>query len=167
MLAAGAAYATGLGCVMIRKPGKLPRPVITEDYELEYGTATLEVHPDELAPGTRVLLLDDVLATGGTLAASCRLAERAGWRVAGISVVLELSELHGVDKLPLMLNRRLVDAECRRRGVMVTSAEVDPGNAPEMSYASICAPTVDTSSLVLARMYLSSRCVESVRRRAW
>ncbi|MET4704862.1 adenine phosphoribosyltransferase [Frigoribacterium sp. UYMn621] len=100
VLAAGAAYATGLGCVMIRKPGKLPRPVITEEYELEYGTATLEVHPDELAPGTRVLLLDDVLATGGTLAASCRLVERAGWRVAGISVVLELGDLHGTDKLP-------------------------------------------------------------------
>lgn len=100
VLAAGAAYATGLGCVMIRKAGKLPRPVITEHYELEYGKATLEVHPDQLAPGSRVLLLDDVLATGGTLAASCRLAERAGWRVAGISVVLELGELHGTDKLP-------------------------------------------------------------------
>ncbi len=100
VLAAGAAYATGMGCVMIRKPGKLPRPVITEDYELEYGTATLEVHPDELAPGTRVLMLDDVLATGGTLAASCRLAERAGWRVAGISVVLELHDLHGRTRLP-------------------------------------------------------------------
>lgn len=100
VLAAGAAYATGLGCVMIRKPGKLPRPVISEHYELEYGTATLEVHPDELAPGTRVLLLDDVLATGGTLAASCRLVERAGWTVAGISVVLELGALNGTDKLP-------------------------------------------------------------------
>ncbi|QNE47601.1 adenine phosphoribosyltransferase [Glaciihabitans sp. INWT7] len=100
VLAAGAAYATGLGCVMIRKPGKLPRAVITEEYTLEYGTGTLEVHPDELEPGTRVLLLDDVLATGGTLAASCRLVERAGWRVAGISVVLELGELHGTDKLP-------------------------------------------------------------------
>lgn len=100
VLAAGAAYATGLGCVMIRKPGKLPRPVIIENYELEYGSNTLEVHPDELAPGTRVLLLDDVLATGGTLAASCRLVERAGWIVAGISVVLELRELHGALKLP-------------------------------------------------------------------
>jgi adenine phosphoribosyltransferase len=100
VLAAGAAYATGLGCVMIRKPGKLPRPVITEQYELEYGSASLEVHPDELAPDARVLLLDDVLATGGTLAASCRLVERAGWSVAGISVVLELGALHGTEKLP-------------------------------------------------------------------
>ncbi|MES2094179.1 MAG: adenine phosphoribosyltransferase [Actinomycetota bacterium] len=100
VLAAGAAYATGLGCVMIRKPGKLPRPVITEHYDLEYGSTSLDVHPDELAPGTRVLLLDDVLATGGTLAASCRLVERAGWSVAGISVMLELGALNGTAKLP-------------------------------------------------------------------
>jgi adenine phosphoribosyltransferase len=100
VLAAGAAYATGLGCVMIRKPGKLPRPVLSEDYDLEYGSTTLEVHPDELAAGSRVLLLDDVLATGGTLAASCSLVERAGWSVAGISVVLELGELNGIARLP-------------------------------------------------------------------
>lgn len=99
VLAAGAAYATGLGCVMIRKPGKLPREVLSEDYDLEYGSTTLEVHPDELAPGTRVLLLDDVLATGGTLAASCSLVERSGWTVAGISVMLELGALHGIARL--------------------------------------------------------------------
>lgn len=100
VLAAGAAYATGLGCVMIRKAGKLPRGVISQDFDLEYGSATLEVHPDELEPGTRVLLLDDVLATGGTLAASCSLVERAGWTVAGISVVLELNALNGAARLP-------------------------------------------------------------------
>lgn len=100
VLAAGAAYATRLGCVMIRKPGKLPRAVLSEDYDLEYGSTSLEVHPDELASGTRVLLLDDVLATGGTLAASCSLAERAGWTVAGISVILELADLGGIAKLP-------------------------------------------------------------------
>jgi adenine phosphoribosyltransferase len=100
VLAAGAAYATGLGCVMIRKAGKLPRGVISEDFDLEYGSATLEVHPDELEQGTRVLLLDDVLATGGTLAASCSLVERAGWTVAGISVVLELNALNGAARLP-------------------------------------------------------------------
>lgn len=99
VLAAGAAYATGVGCVMIRKPGKLPRTVLSQDYNLEYGSASLELHPDELSVGTRVLLLDDVLATGGTLAASCTLAERAGWTVAGISVVLELADLSGSAKL--------------------------------------------------------------------
>lgn len=99
VLAAGAAYATGLGCVMIRKPGKLPRAVLSQDYDLEYGSTSLELHPDELSAGTRVLLLDDVLATGGTLAASCSLAERAGWSVTGISVVLELGALGGASKL--------------------------------------------------------------------
>lgn len=95
VLAAAAAYALGVGMLIVRKPGKLPRPVISEDYALEYGTATLEVHPDELAPGSRVLLLDDVLATGGTLTAATKLIERAGWTLAGISVVLELEELGG------------------------------------------------------------------------
>ena len=99
VLAASAAYATGHGVVMIRKPGKLPRPVLTEHYDLEYGSATLQVHEDELPKGTRVLLLDDVLATGGTLAASCSLIERAGWVVAGIGVVLQLLELGGAQKL--------------------------------------------------------------------
>lgn len=99
VLAAGAAALTGHGVVMIRKPGKLPRQVLSEDYDLEYGSATLQVHPDELPKGCRVLLLDDVLATGGTLAASCTLIERAGWVIAGIGVVLELAELHGVERL--------------------------------------------------------------------
>ena len=100
VLAASAAYASGHGVVMIRKPGKLPRPVLSEDYDLEYGSTTLQVHADELPTGTRVLLLDDVLATGGTLAASCSLIERAGWSVAGIGVVLRLIDLHGEAKLP-------------------------------------------------------------------
>lgn len=99
VLAASAAYATGRGVVMIRKPGKLPRAVLSEDYDLEYGSTTLEVHPDELDRGTRVLLVDDVLATGGTLAASCSLIERSGWLVAGISVVLEVSGLAGATRL--------------------------------------------------------------------
>ncbi|MCU1413935.1 MAG: adenine phosphoribosyltransferase [Microbacteriaceae bacterium] len=100
VLAASAAYASGSGVVMIRKPGKLPRPVLSENYDLEYGSATLQVHEDELPKGTRVLLLDDVLATGGTLAASCRLIERAGWSVAGIGVALRLTTLDGGANLP-------------------------------------------------------------------
>jgi adenine phosphoribosyltransferase len=95
LLAAASAYALDLGVLVIRKPGKLPREVISESYDLEYGSTSLEVQPGDFPPGTRILLLDDVLATGGTLAAATRLIERAGWVVAGVSVVLELEELNG------------------------------------------------------------------------
>jgi adenine phosphoribosyltransferase len=95
VLASAAAYAAGVGTVMIRKAGKLPGTVLTESYALEYGVAELEVQPALLPPGCRVLVLDDVLATGGTLAASLSLIERAGWTVAGVGVVLELSGLGG------------------------------------------------------------------------
>jgi adenine phosphoribosyltransferase len=100
VLAAAAAYAMGVGVLIIRKPGKLPREILSQSYDLEYGSATLEVQPDTLPAGSRVLVLDDVLATGGTLAASVSLIERAGWVVAGVSVVLELSDLNGRDALP-------------------------------------------------------------------
>ena len=100
LLAAAAAYSVGLGVLVIRKPGKLPREVISESYDLEYGSTSLEVQPADFPAGTRVLVVDDVLATGGTLAASSRLIERAGWHVAGISVVLELGELDGRAALP-------------------------------------------------------------------
>jgi adenine phosphoribosyltransferase len=99
VLAAAAAYATGSGLVMIRKPGKLPRRVLSQDYDLEYGSTTLQVHADELPANSRVLLVDDVLATGGTLAAGISLVERAGWSLAGISVVLEIPVLGGLAKL--------------------------------------------------------------------
>ena len=95
LLAAAAAYATDTGVVTVRKAGKLPREVVSEDYSLEYGTATLELHSSDLVPGTRVLILDDVLATGGTLGATARLFERCGVEVAGIGVVMELGELNG------------------------------------------------------------------------
>jgi adenine phosphoribosyltransferase len=95
VLASAAAYAAGVGTVMIRKAGKLPGTVLTESYALEYGVAELEVQPALLPAGCRVLVLDDVLATGGTLAASLSLIERAGWTVAGVGVVLELSGLGG------------------------------------------------------------------------
>jgi adenine phosphoribosyltransferase len=100
VLAAAAAYALGVGVLIIRKPGKLPREIISQSYDLEYGSATLEVQPDTLPQGSRILVLDDVLATGGTLAASTSLIERAGWIVAGVSVVLELSDLDGRSALP-------------------------------------------------------------------
>ena len=95
LLAAAAAYAAGTGVITVRKAGKLPRDVVSEDYALEYGTATLELHKTDLAAGSRVLILDDVLATGGTLGAAARLFERCGIQVAGVGVVLELNELGG------------------------------------------------------------------------
>ncbi len=99
VLAAAAAYATGTGMITIRKAGKLPRAVHRDDYTLEYGTGTLELHRDDIAPGTRVLILDDVLATGGTVGSAARLLGMAGAQVAGIGVVLELQELGGREKL--------------------------------------------------------------------
>ncbi|THJ64779.1 adenine phosphoribosyltransferase [Arthrobacter echini] len=95
LLAGAVAYATGTGLVAIRKEGKLPRRVYREAYDLEYGQAALEIHTSDLAPGARVLVLDDVLATGGTLAAACTLLERAGAVVVGCAVVLEITELAG------------------------------------------------------------------------
>src|ERR1700712_4712112 len=100
VLAAAAAYALGIGVLIIRKPGKLPQEVLSESYDLEYGSGTLQVQPNTLPAGSRVLVLDDVLATGGTLAASTSLIERAGWVVAGVSVGLELSDLNGRAALP-------------------------------------------------------------------
>jgi len=94
-LAAATAARSGHGILLIRKAGKLPRERITENYALEYGTASLEVHVDQLPHAARVLLVDDVLATGGTLAAAQRLIDRAGWQLAGTSVALELAALGG------------------------------------------------------------------------
>ena len=95
VLAAAAAYSLGVGMLVVRKAGKLPSAVLAEGYALEYGEATLEVQVGALPPGSRVLLLDDVLATGGTLRAATTLIERAGWVVSGVSVVLELPDLAG------------------------------------------------------------------------
>jgi len=97
--AAAAAARAGSGLVLIRKGGKLPGETHGEDYDLEYGTDRLEVHAGQVPPGTRVLVVDDVLATGGTLAAAQALVDRAGWRIAGFSVVLELGFLGGRARL--------------------------------------------------------------------
>ena len=110
LLAAAAAYALGVGVAVIRKAGKLPREVLAQSYTLEYGEATLEVQPHDLPTGCRVLVLDDILATGGTLAAATTLVERAGWTVAGVSVVLELDGLGGRAALPGRDIRSLVIA---------------------------------------------------------
>jgi adenine phosphoribosyltransferase len=100
LLSATAAYELGIGTLLIRKPGKLPGEVLSRSYNLEYGSNTLEVQPADLPAGSRVLLVDDVLATGGTLAAAASLIEEAGWTLGGISVVMELDGLDGRDRLP-------------------------------------------------------------------
>jgi len=99
ILAAPVALALGAGFVPVRKAGKLPRETHAESYALEYGEATLEVHQDAIAPGERVLMVDDVLATGGTVAATRRLIERCGGTVHGVAVLLELAFLPGRDTL--------------------------------------------------------------------
>jgi adenine phosphoribosyltransferase len=99
MIAAAVAYASGVGVVPVRKAGKLPRETVAETYALEYGEATLELHTATFRPGQRVLVVDDVLATGGTAAASLRLVERAGGVVAGFTVLVELAFLSGRDRL--------------------------------------------------------------------
>jgi adenine phosphoribosyltransferase len=99
ILAAPVAYRIGAGLVPVRKQGKLPAATHEASYDLEYGTATLEVHQDAFAPGDRVLIVDDVLATGGTAAATIDLVERAGGAVVGVSVLLELGFLAGRERL--------------------------------------------------------------------
>lgn len=104
MLAAPVALALGVGFVPVRKAGKLPRATHAVSYSLEYGEATLEVHQDAIAPGERVLLIDDVLATGGTAAAARQLVEACGGTCVGVAVLMELSFLPGrvtVGDLPI------------------------------------------------------------------
>ncbi len=93
------ALALGVGFVPIRKVGKLPHKTLTEEYALEYGTAAVEVHQDALAPGARVLIVDDLLATGGTAQAATRLVEKLNGKVVGISFFIELSDLAGREAL--------------------------------------------------------------------
>ena len=99
ILGAPVAYHFGAGVIPVRKKGKLPHETLEEEYALEYGTATLEIHKDAVTPGERVLVVDDVLATGGTAAAAVSLVERIGGKVCGIATLIELDFLHGRDKL--------------------------------------------------------------------
>jgi adenine phosphoribosyltransferase len=91
------AYSIDAGVVPVRKPGKLPADTFQEAYALEYGTNTLEMHQDALRAGDRVLIVDDLLATGGTVKATINLVNRIGAEIAGISVLAELADLHGRD----------------------------------------------------------------------
>jgi adenine phosphoribosyltransferase len=100
IFAPAVAYALGKGFVPVRKPKKLPAATARVEYELEYGTDILEVHADAIEPGQRVLIVDDVLATGGTAAAVARLVEKLGGTVTGLAFVIELDFLNGRSKLP-------------------------------------------------------------------
>ncbi len=100
ILAAPVALSLGVGFVPVRKLGKLPGPTIAETYGLEYGTATVEVHADAFGPGDRVLMIDDVLATGGTAAATAHLIRRSGAEVVSLGVLIELGFLGGRARLP-------------------------------------------------------------------
>jgi adenine phosphoribosyltransferase len=97
----GVAVARELQCgfVPVRKPGKLPGKTIAMSYELEYGTDRLEMHADVIRPGERILMVDDLLATGGTMQACCKMVERLGGKILGVSFLVELSFLNGRDKL--------------------------------------------------------------------
>lgn len=100
LFASPIAMALGAGIVPVRKKGKLPYKTLSATYALEYGTDTLEMHTDAVRAGDKVLIIDDVLATGGTAAAVCELAEKAGAAVAGIAMIIELEFLNGRAKLP-------------------------------------------------------------------
>ncbi|OGR45550.1 MAG: adenine phosphoribosyltransferase [Elusimicrobia bacterium GWA2_61_42] len=99
LLAAPIAMELGAGLIPVRKKGKLPYKTISASYDLEYGTDTLEMHADAVAAGEKVLIVDDVLATGGTAAAVCALAEKLGGKVAGVAMLIELEFLNGRSKL--------------------------------------------------------------------
>lgn len=93
------AYAMNKGFILVRKKGKLPRKVISEDYELEYGTATLEMHADSFPKGTKVVIIDDLIATGGTTKAMIDMAEKLGGTVVKVAFVIELEGLDGRQRL--------------------------------------------------------------------
>lgn len=99
LFAAALAYKLGAGVVMIRKPGKLPYKTYAMTYELEYGTDSLEIHQDAVAPGQHVLIVDDVLATGGTVKAVIKLLQNFDAKICGVAFLAELAFLHGREKL--------------------------------------------------------------------
>ncbi len=103
------AYLLGAAFVPIRKPGKLPAATLSVEYTLEYGTNTLEVHRDAITQGQRVLLIDDLLATGGSAKAAVQLIERLGGQVAGVAFLVNLTFLKGVDNLPGYAIHSVVD----------------------------------------------------------
>ena len=93
------AYKLGAGFIPVRKAGKLPAETVVEEYELEYGTDAVEMHRDAIEPGQKILIVDDLIATGGSAAATTRLVETLGGEIVGIAFLIELEFLHGVEKL--------------------------------------------------------------------
>lgn len=93
------AYEIGAGFVPVRKPGKLPRETVSEEYALEYGTNEVQIHADSIQPGENVIIVDDLLATGGTVEATIKLVEKLGGKVVGIAFLIELADLKGREKL--------------------------------------------------------------------
>lgn len=93
------AYEIGAGFVPVRKPGKLPRETVSEEYALEYGTNEVQIHADSIQPGENVIIVDDLLATGGTVEATIKLVEKLGGKVVGIAFLIELVDLKGREKL--------------------------------------------------------------------
>ena len=107
MIGAPVAMELGAGFIPARKPGKLPRETAEEDYELEYGTATLQIHKDALGPDDKVLLVDDLIATGGTMVAQIKLVNRLGAELVGVSVLTELEFFHPRDILAKVTDKPL------------------------------------------------------------
>lgn len=99
LLATAVAYKLGAGVALVRKAGKLPYKTISESYDLEYGSNVVEMHEDAVAPGQKVLIVDDVLATGGTMAAAIKMVKKLGGEIIGISFLIGLSFLNGKEKL--------------------------------------------------------------------
>ncbi len=105
------AQALGVGMVMARKPGKLPAEVEELEYKLEYGTDRIQIHKDAISKGTRCLVVDDLLATGGTAEATCKLVEKLGGIVVGCGFIVNLPELHGTERLARYKTSWLVEFE--------------------------------------------------------
>ncbi len=100
IIGAPLAYKLGAGFIPVRKPGKLPYKIYSVEYELEYGMDRLEVHQDALEPGSRVLIVDDLIATGGTASATAKLVHRIGCKLVGFGFIIELQDLQGRKHLP-------------------------------------------------------------------
>jgi adenine phosphoribosyltransferase len=99
ILGAAVAAKLNVGFIPVRKQGKLPSKTVSVAYDLEYGTSTVEIHKDAVPPGAKILMVDDLLATGGTIKASCELIEQLGGKIVGVVFLIELTELNGIKKL--------------------------------------------------------------------